>query len=263
MVMPDQSRFFHFVWRFNALVLAIIGGAALFMICKDFTMGYLWTPPPFGEPVGHFAPVPKAAEKNYTYRLNNTGQYVLGHEEIFTLTRWEGEPQEYGLADIRGSSGSGPSVQNVNLLAVDADGSTSHWLFYGYGRLILTENAVLESLPPAANRMSPTAIPAPGYSSEPAQDAQSVVALVIETVDADTDKDGKITPKDKHSLYVYRAGAVEPVKLLTADDFLSVQQIGSDKYLVICENGKAASAATFSLPDFKLLSEKPLLSVPN
>lgn len=259
--MSDQNRFFRYVWRFNALVLAVVALFALYLAGNEFIFGPLTDRVAYEEPTGHFAPVPKAAEKNYTYRLAAAGQqFILGHEEVFSLTRWKGEPQEYGLADIRGSSSDGAETQDVNLLAVDADNSTGHWLFKGYDRMILTKDGVQESWPSAPTGTGPTIIRAPG--SGVAQDAPSTIALVIEAVDADTDRDGKITAKDKHSLYVYRAGMTEAVKIITADDFLSVQQIGSDKYLVICENGKTASAATFSLPDFKLLSEKPLPNVP-
>ena len=262
--MTDENKFFRYVWRFNAIVLACV--AIVLVVSGAFSLLSFWDKPHTVDPVGHFAPVPKAAEQKYTYRLaTDRSPVVLGREEIFSLTRWEGEPKAYGLADIRVSSYGGPEIQEVNRLAVNVDGS-SHWLFHGYDRMILTENAIFERRPEAASLSGPTVIRAPGSaydtSPTPATDAPSAVAVVLETVDADTNKDGKITAKDEHSLYVYRAGATEAVKIITADDFLSVQQIGTDKYLVICENGKTATATTFSLPDFKLQSEKPLPNVP-
>ena len=149
-------------------------------------------------------------------------------------------------------------MRDVNLLAVDTRTSASHWLFHGYDRMILTEDAVYELAPADTNRSSPTIISANGTG----RGAQLAIALVLQTVDADTNKDGKLSAKDEHSLYVYRAGASEVVKIIAADDFLSTQQIGLDKYLVVYENGKTATAASYSLPDFKLLSEKPLPNVP-
>jgi len=53
----------------------------------------------------------------------------------------------------------------------------------------------------------------------------------------------------------------EAVRLLAADLIVSGQQTSSDHYLVVYENGSSAIAATFSIPEFKLVAEKPLPKV--
>lgn len=246
--MSDENRFFRFVWRFNALALAL-GLAAITVVGSLSFVGDLWGPifrAPQSEPVGHFAPVPKEAERNYTYRLESEPLETPGtRERIMILRRWEGEPREYGLADVpRVSSYSGPEEQDVNILVIDGDSGASHWLFGGYCRSIISRTPVYGA-EPDANRSAPP-----------------VVAWVMQTVDADTNKDGKLTTKDRQSLYVYRPGAGEAVKFLSADNVLATHQIGADKYLIVYENGKTASAATYSVPDFKLLSQKSLQNVP-
>ena len=264
--MSDENRFFRWVWRFNGIVLALFVTASAFMLGHNLWRMLVGEHQEWGGPSGHFVPVPKSAEENFTYRLaTDRSPVVLVHEEVFSLMRWKGEPQAYGLADNSLSSSDNSEMQEVNRLAVDAEGSAGHWLFRGYERIILTENTIDESMPESAGSTGPQvirAVPAQVATPVPAMGAHSATAIVLETVDADTDKDGKLTVKDRHSLYVYRAGAVEAVKFISADSFLSLQQMGADKYLVIYENGKTAAAATFSLPDLKLLSDKSLPNVP-
>ncbi len=244
--MADENRFFRFVGRFNTLAIAvvIVGIAIVAIVLVAYSLISPWNNP-YTVPVGHFAPVPKDAEKNYTYRIESEPLATTGtNERILVLRRWQGEPKEYGLADIsKVSSYSRSDVQDVNFLVVDGDSAASHWLFPGYDRSILSKDAV--------------------YGARPATNTeQPLLAWVIQTVDADTNKDGELTPKDRKSLYVYRVGAGEAVKFLTTDNVLATQQIDADKYLVVYEKGKTATAATFSVPDFKLLSEKPLPNVP-
>jgi len=243
--MSDENRFFRFVWRFNAILLA----AVVFVVLVSLGWGLfsllsisrVYSP----EPVGHFAPVPKAAEQHYTFRLANSQlQTSLANEKVLTLQRWPADQNEYDL-----SIGSGPSssrmAQDVNLLAVDRQDANSHWLFHGYDRLIVSQDPVNATQPPDSKGTPP------------------VIALVIQSVDADTNKDGELTYKDRQSLYFYDQGTSEAVKFLTADDIIVTEQIEGGKYLVVYENGKVATAATYSIPDFKLLTQKPLPNVPN
>ncbi len=244
--MTDENRFFRYVWRFNAVVLACVAmvvGGAMF-----YTTLFPWRSVEIA-PAGHFAPVPQNAEKEFTYRLQSGGErYVVGREKLIALGRWNGSPESYSLAHA--SSGRYEETRSPNILAVDQVTVESHWIFKGYNRNITADDLVYESVP---SPVPPT----------PDQVASPAVALVMTVIDADTNKDGELTEKDRKSLYVYRAGAIEAARLLTADLIVSRQQIGRDRYLVIYENGTSAVAATFSLPEFKLVAEKPLPKVPN
>jgi hypothetical protein len=64
------------------------------------------------------------------------------------------------------------------------------------------------------------------------------------------------------SLYYYRVGSGTAVRFFTADRILATQQFGADRYLVIYEDRNGAGANLYSLYDLKLLSTKPLPSVP-
>ncbi len=252
--MKDENGFFRYVWRFNALVLALagLGGAILF--------GFgLWAQ--FGGqrdfgPVGHFAPVPKSAEQKFTYRLKDTeygeagSTLVVGstHERLLSLMRWNGSPRSYGLAESIVSTGRISAVGAVNLLIVDVDTDASRWMFHGYDRLILTEEDLYTTEPDGSPYTRTNLPPAFG--------------VVLAVVENDTDSDGELTGWDRQALYAYRVGATQPTKFLSADTIISRKQIATDKYLVVYENGKTATAATFPVPEFKLLSEKPLPNVP-
>ncbi len=252
--MADENKFFRIVWRFNALVLAcaaIAGGGTII-----YNLLHPWRPVE-PAPVGHFAPVPRGAEKGFTYRLeSHSERRLIGREELIALDRWNGAPETYGLQhmELRASVSYGASyisTRSVNLLAIDQSTVESHWIFQGYDRAILADDSVYDVLP------------SPIFPLGAGPTPSSAIALVITVVDSDTNKDGELSEKDRQSLYVYRPGEAEAVRLLTADLIVSRQQSRNDRYLVVYENGSSAIAATYSVPDFKLIVEKPLPKVPN
>jgi len=244
--MSDDNRFFRSVWRFNAIVIALVALGSLAMVgigaWMQFGAPYDWK-----APAGHFAPVPKTAEQKYTYRLapEPLDQLAGTHEQLFVLRRWEGDPQEFGLADVKVSSSyRGIDIDDVNLLLVDDDTGDARWLFPGYERLIASEQSI------------------DGPNLIPGTQVRTTVGLIIDAVDADTDKDGKLTERDRHTLYGYRLDTGRAVKIVSADLILGTRQIGTDRLVVTYEDGKAANVAIYSLSDFKLISQKPLPDVP-
>ena len=131
-----------------------------------------------------------------------------------------------------------PIAQDVNLLAVNGNDATGHWLLRGTNQRIMSRDEL---------HLSDTAT----YSG-----ASPVVALVL-TV-AEKDRSGANTGKDREALYIYRVGSPKAVRFFTADHILANQQIGADRYLVIYENGQTAGTDLFSLVDLRLLSAKSL-----
>jgi hypothetical protein len=231
----QAEKYFRYLWRFNAVVMAVIGFAVVVAFVANL-LSPLWDGPRYG-PTGNFAPVPKSAERGYSYRLVRDAIRLSGtREQIFVLKRWKGNPDGYGA--------SSSDAQDVNFLVVDDSNAASHWLFHGYDRTILSRDEVYASDVADFNAYSP------------------VVALVLTVLDADTNKDGRIDGKDQESLYVYRVGGASAVKFFTADHVLAARQVGSDRYMVIYENGNKAAAETFSMIDFKPLAQKSLPDVP-
>jgi hypothetical protein len=223
----------------------------------------------FISPEGHFAPAPKTAEAEHTYRLrtlgvlNFPGSKGNSGDVLFALGEWQGNPAVYGLQDISGAHDY-REPRDVNLLLVDGMTSESRWLFRGNHRNIVTWSVVTAaSAPQEPAATGPVVIPAPGFDGSIAPNIPGVAALVVTVVDTDTNKDGELGDGDSRSLYVYRPGGGEAVKLLTADIVKVSSQVGTDRYVVVYEKGKSAMTAVYSVPEFKLLSERPLPNVPN
>ena len=256
--MSDENKFFRWVWRFNGIVIALV------VLVAAAGVGYqAWrsfNQEDWSRPAGHFAPVPKAAEQNATYRLESDDygvsrtQLALGavHEQVIPLKRWEAPPKDYGLRssyslmEMRISTGS-MAVGAVNLLIVDGDTGSSRWMFKGYGRMILTADAVY---------------PANAVASASGTYETDAIGLVLTVRERDTNHDGKVDEKDGVTLYAYLAGMPEPMKLVSAEIIIAMRQTGSEKYQIIFEDAKTAYTATFSITDFKLISKKPLPNVP-
>ena len=237
----EQNKFFRIVWRFNALLLALGGILIVVMV------GWNLFSPSWSEltPEGHFAPVPKEAERADTYRITPL-QIALAQESIFALGRWNGPPKEYGLQDTVRRPFAVSSLDNhnaVNLLAIDGQNGTSHWLFDGYRRAVISEDAITKATSDK------------GVSNQ--------IGLVVRTADTDTNADGQLTDKDRQSLYFYRPGMRSAAKFFEADYIISRGQSDDANYLVVYERGRSAIAATFTLPDFKLKSENPIPAVSN
>jgi hypothetical protein len=219
----NAEKYFRYLWRFNSVAMAVIAAAVMVAFVANL-LSSLWTAPHSG-PAGSFAPVPKSAEHGHTYRLARDAIRLSGtREEIFALKRWKSDSD----------------APDVNLLVVDDSSAASHWLFRGTDRTILARDEVHASDIADVNAYSP------------------VVALVLTVLDADKSQDGKA----RESLYIYRVGGAFAVKFFTADHVLATRQIGTDRYLVVYENGDQAAAAIFSMVDFKPLAQDPLPDVP-
>jgi hypothetical protein len=255
--MTDQNGFFRFLWRFNALALAavfVIGaGLAVFAVVMPLLR------PKFDAPVGHYSPVPKAAETDATYRIEDnayTGYTFVTsdrRERLLMLRRWSGSPASYGLANqlVEARSFSSPVALNaVNLLVVNADTGDSHWLFKGYARAI----GLGEPIYPVDMSLNVRS------NFEPQNAAPT--GMILRVHERDDNGDGTLDEKDHTTLYAYQPGKAEPIRLLTADLILSTNQVSAEKYAVVYEKQKAAFVAIYATSDFHLISERPMPNVP-
>lgn len=265
--MSDENKFFRWVWRFNALVLALLCLAGLASLTYNLLSGYFFASPA-DKPQGHFAPVSSAAEAANTYRLKSSGTVAFlkpdggqDLELVFSLGNWEGAPNKYGLAHINSSSGY-REPYNGNVLLVNSETGASHWLFSGFARNITGWDVVIDPTvkePPVDVATSgPTVIEAGRIYG----DYRAAKALVLKVIEKDSNKDGNLTEGDGLALYIWRPGDAAPAKFLDADLILSQSQIGKDRYTVSYESGGAAWIAIYSVPDFRLLIKKPLPKLP-
>lgn len=251
--MQEESRFFLFLWRFDAVLLALAGVLVIGALATSMIENWMMRHRHPDVPAGNFTPVPKSAEKDYTYRLEAQPDVAsLSHEQFFALQRWNGSPASYGLAmDLKVTTAFSSSFYHytdaVNLLALDSATGASHWLFAGYNRKVADQQAIYAGGPLVPDESKATPEP---------------IALVIRTVDKDTNGDGQLDYKDGWSLYYYRPGDVRATKFFDADYIISMNEVDNGDFSVVYEKGQSAFGARFHVPDFKLMSEKPLPDVP-
>lgn len=244
--MPQDGLFFRVLRRFNLIVWALVGIAAL-MVAATYLPELPWMTSLIAKVGGDTAvPVAQAPAKTDGYELQ--AEYYPSGEAYPPIAR------DKVLFVLRKSM---PPVdpttflpnkeEVVNLMVIDEDGQ-GHWLFQGHDRLIVSREAVYQGPQPAG--------------AEVATDARPIVALVMQVVEADTNKDGKLGEDDAISLYVWRKGDSKAEKLLTSDTLMGVGRMGENRYLVNFDKGKTKMAAVYSLPDFKLISATPLPEAP-
>ncbi len=228
--MPGEGGFFRFLWRLNAILAFAVAVAVLWFIAL---MSRDRLPlPNLLQPAAKAAPHESAP--SYTYALE-PNLLVGGPEaypvKLYRLVRWD-EPQR--------STARTPyaTAETVNILVVDKQTGENHWLFRGFDRTILSQDPLMSSV--AVNETWDTERGSP------------IRCLILRVADTGW----------QQSLYVYRYDAGEPLKILTADQIWMADQIERDKYLVSYKTGASAFFATYSIPDFKLLSQTPIQSMP-
>jgi hypothetical protein len=237
--MGENNRFFLWVWRFNAILLALLGAAlGLLIITNIFPLF-----PTHNEHADNFLAAPQPPTENVSYDLYGSGTALEGTSDVLSALQRSVEPS--GENALRYSSGGrGRDMNTVNLLLVDGANATSHWLFKGVNRIIWTDSVdQLKTITESDAPKSP------------------VVALVIEACPAHPDKSGTMKADGAETLYFYRIGADEAIKFFSADNIRSYVQIGPDRLLVMYQNGQSIGAATFSTRDFKLVAQSRVLPV--
>jgi hypothetical protein len=247
--MPDENRFFRFVWRFNGIAIAVLLLVLLLVVVGTYTIGLFEDRhAQNAQP----AAVVVHADKAVSYQLSDTPTALSGTDEVvFGLNRADGSENPYKLRHLLASgSYERPSTLEVNLLVVRGDGS-SQWLFRGNNRAILSQNeicAIKEFQQVSVMGVEPT--------------CKTTSALVIDVSGIRVDEKGEYEMTTPESLYVYRPGGREPEKFATADVIRTSRQLGINRYVVVSETGGKATTAIYSIPDFKLISQKPLPNVP-
>jgi hypothetical protein len=169
-------------------------------------------------------PAPTAS----TGSAQSTDEYRLSHNAVSIA----GSSVKLFVLDRWHDHASGSAV---NMLIVDGSDATSRWMFPDNGQTILSRDEL--------------------HSGDGASVFSPVTGLVL-TV---SNTGGEAS---RESLYFYRVGGGPAVRFLTADDIISGQQVGSDRYLVLSRSGLHRTAAVYSLIDLRVLAEKPMPDIP-
>jgi hypothetical protein len=226
----DQNFFFKWVWRFNALALALIllAGASAFAI--PF---FSWRVAPAIESA--IDPVPPAAEPSiYQWTIqpprDERGEGVLALEIP--------APYERG-----GSFSSGPSINKVvNYLFVDTNTGATRWLFPTHKQVITATDYVTETMSPM-----------PGM---PAQGPATAIVFDVVSGDPATFSFGKPA---KYQVYASKPDGTGLTKLLEdLDEAPTFVPMGKDKIFLRAQSNGKPFAASYSLVDFKQISRTEL-----
>jgi len=234
-----MAGFFRFLWRLNA-VLAFVAAVAAIVFLVLFSKERI------KQPLMNYI-VPPAVEKvrpkpTYTYVLEP--DLVVGAStdtvpfNLYRLVRW---------GKIKGRPLTPEAAATVNILIADKKTNANSWMFQGFDRTILNQEPLLTGR---------------WYYREPeVDDDVPVRLLVLRVVEADTNGDGSLGDGDRQSLYLYRFDGKPPEKIMSADQVWNTEQIGK-LYQVTYRDGEGAWFATYSLPDFKLVSKTEIRDMP-
>lgn len=234
-----MQGFFRVLWRVNA-VLAFLALLAAIVFLTLFSKERV------DRPLLNYVIPPSVAvakpKPTYTYVLEP--DLVIGgrtsNEEfdVYRLVRW---------GKIKGKPVTPEAASTVNILVTDKAKNTNTWLFKGNTRVILGQEALLEGT---------------WYYRESEIDEDVPVHLVVlKVVEADSDGDGVFNADDRQMLYVSRFEGGEPTKILEADQIWLDYQKGKTFFVAYRDKGRGYFA-TYSLPDFKLVSQSEISDMP-
>lgn len=234
--MPDESRFFRFVWRFNALLLlAALLLAAIFLAISIGSDVYFSRSS--NERLAEFQ---RRWEPKTSYSLDPadaTGMLDSANSErLFVLTERRTNPTN-PQADVSMAR---------NLLVVDEKAGASHWLF-GHGERAILDNMWVYDFAHGEGH---------GFATH-------VVGLAMVVADADSNHDERIDEGDRQTLFFYRLDGKDPVKILSADKIqMEPSNWQTAKLRFFYQDGKAAFAVSYSLPDLAVASKIPVSDLP-
>jgi hypothetical protein len=236
--MAGENRFFRYLWRFNAILAAIIGLAGI---------GYIglmssW----YIKPI---LPIPGLAQSDNQPRTLSVSSPKYHLSQELSAVSESGIPTMFfSLTQVLPRGSSWVSVAPiVNILQMDGKTNKSRWLFPDFSRVIVSKETLFSW---------------PDKPSHSDLESPKPIGLLLTVQDTDTNHDGSLGPGDRLSLYVYLFGTDVPKKVLTVDRVVALDASRAGNLFMMFRNGEKTFAATYSMPDFRLLSQAPVAGLP-
>lgn len=226
----SENRFFRYVWRFNALAIAVATTiCGLLGLYAGFSI--------FGETrpsrPANFVKADVQDKVSEEYWLGTPG--VTPGTSFVRIPLFRG-PQSYGPSSLRLKSGGARSV--VDLLFLNIANNESRWLFNGVGQLIVEERSLFNKLRE--------------FPDQP----RTAVGVIYTVVEKDSNGDSRLTEEDAVSLATSAVDGSGYRKLIEGIDQLhSVQQVSDDKVLVLYQKGQQIISELYSVPAMAPLSQ--------
>lgn len=229
----SENKFFKYVWRFNALIIA--GAAAIFV----FLLGGSIVIDLFQN---------KTRERGVANVVNLGGsgkadeKFVLGYPARIVGTHYVKIPLYRDQSHDRSDYASSSQKTEVNYIFLNASTNESKWLLENTNQLFISDTALTEKSLPA--------------------ETSKAVAIVYTMVDNDSDGDGRLTTKDLITLSTSNIDGTDHRKLIQGIDRLySVTQTADDKVLVLYEKNRETLSELYSVPSMKQLSQQKISQV--
>jgi hypothetical protein len=230
--MDDNNRFFKFVWRVNALLLAAIGGLGLLLtVYATSELALNLTRERSVENVVTIDPTVPVEEDIYLgpSTLQNGSNFVR-------LPLYREQRRSMGYYSKMASD------NMVNVLFLDTVSGQKKWLLKGTNRQILSELSIVNAF---------------------ADDQRKVLSVLYTIAEKDSDGDGRITQYDTKALAVANPdGSGYRVVLDNIERLYSADQIRDNRVLVVYAQGSASKTLLFNVPDFSVVenSDIPLVT---
>lgn len=229
----EESKFFRNIWRFNAIVISTAGIISIFLL---IFAGYHIIKDLFGK---------RQVEDvvNITENENISEKWSLGYMKSLEGTDYVLVPLESDQSYAQ-SYYSKSSSSYRNFLFINLKTNEQHWLFT-QNKWLIAKNDYL-------------------YDKKYGQKDRKVIAIMYNIVKSDTDKDKRLTVKDKLTLALSNPSGGQYREILPSiDKLIGHSLIGTDEILILYQNRNIAYAARFSLENFKLVNEKELTKIKN
>jgi hypothetical protein len=231
----SENRFFQYVWRFNALMIA---GSSVVVVL-----------------LGLYAAVQIFKTDAGSRRATNVvdvgdkdpvaDEFSLGGASSIEGTLYVKIPLFRGQSPTASSySFKGGTRNAVNYLFVDTSSGESRWLFEGAGRLIIESEVLFNKLrnSPGASRLG--------------------IGVVYTLVEKDSNGDNRLTDKDAPSLVFTGIDGSKYQKLIDkAERFYYVGQVADDKLLVLYQTNQESVVELYALPSMTRLQQSRIAKI--
>jgi hypothetical protein len=239
--MPQDGLFFRVLRRFNMILVAIICLALI-----AFVGWHLYkTPAVRGSLLGyhHAVAKPLVTKAQVAIQPENYGTpdtiYGPHLNTVLVLNR----NMPFPTAEAPEAFENYVPRQALNIMVLDEKTGTGHWLFADNKQIITMRDALYEGEAVAR--------------TTPATDTRPVLGMVMVVVPDAAAKTAKL-----QAIYAWTKQLGTAKKLVDTDEMVSISQTAENRYVVIYRKGPATRSATYSVPDFKLLSDVELPAAP-
>lgn len=230
------SGFFGWVWRFNALAIAVAATSAIVaaaLVVWSFVLPWRGQGGWRGETELVERGQDSAQEVKYALAR---GKEVEGTQyTLFELERYRVEATRRSFKPSYSDD-----TSTVNILLVDGRLATGRWMFEGVNQIVGVRDQIYDTASASAGKAK-------------------AVAMVVEIRSAVTNKDGTIEAGDGFELIAHRFDTGARSTLLKGS--VSVAFVGQTEggaILVMYEEGKKTVVATFDVNDFRPLAKNEL-----